>query len=533
VRAVLLALLRLYPLAPGTLQAVSNNIMVAREGVVFCELDQMYGALLSRVELGFAQYERSGGFPQALVLCNLLATFSENHAGPTIITPAVVAGLFKMAQRVQKDLATSELACELALRVVDLLVNPMVQLDATQKKTLVALLQASLERAPGVDFAAALAKRSMDWIRASMNSGGSATATAATATAGAAAMNASGSITEREAALLQHKAVAVLVKRAPGDSITVKALDAVLDVYTETSAANPAVSASAAAAGGDTNAAASGGTSSNDLNARLEALFFAGLSSPVLAQRDKFFALFALPVRGLPLHGRLDYCLNEKYNRWDGGKGGFWLAHCLDTVLVGAESSAPGVPMTPDSLSFARAPTGSAALSASAGAASAALLSEHSSAMTAARSQGTLAALLRSLRTLGHHHSPLAHDLWVRMFPQAWAVLSDEARLSVAQVLQNLLQQDYLEEQAAQRPSCARALVIGVARCPMPLLSLVPAVLHHVAHTHGLWHTCIHLLRNQQLRAEARGERTADGCFDQYHDALADLCVVFFFFLLR
>ena len=70
----------------------------------------------------------------------------------------------------------------------------------------------------------------------------------------------------------------------------------------------------------------------------------------------------------------------------------------------------------------------------------------------------TAKSLQRSLRTLCAHSAPLADELWVPVFVSLWNMLNDVTKKSLEGDIVNLLQQDYLADQALVRPNSVKAL---------------------------------------------------------------------------
>eukprot|EP00039_Didymoeca_costata_P006397 m.89801 g.89801 ORF g.89801 m.89801 type:complete len:910 (+) comp13242_c0_seq1:1-2730(+) len=265
----------------------------------------------------------------------------------------------------------------------------------------------------------------------------------------------------------------------------------------------------------------------SDVTAKLEVSFMLGLRSSITKYREQFFQIYNSPVSTSSLHGRLDYCFNDRYTKWDTSKETFWVKHCLDTVLAGAIMKAPicpafGVfrlpPLIPPPMTRPTATQESRRLARKAYE----VFDEHENFLAMLRNI-TGESIIVPLRALCHVSCDLAYSLWVNTFPLFWQCIDEEERMSVGACLLQLLGQDYHTEQAHVRPNNVHALLTGFNRCVHPMPGPAPPLLYHLAKTHNLWHTGIAILRAQGLKLESHGDKVVDGKIDPIQDAMGDL----------
>ena len=155
-----------------------------------------------------------------------------------------------------------------------------------------------------------------------------------------------------------------------------------------------------------------------------------GLRARDPSLRAAFFDVFHRSVGHTPFH-RLQFLIGTQDAESLATTA--WLRHALQLLLATADHDAPiglsasGVKLPPLKL------TPSASASAAAASADAtpsekwaALLSEHATFVNGCGADGSTGKLLSTLSELVHDEraSQLAYDLWVSLFPQAWAQLS-------------------------------------------------------------------------------------------------------------
>ena len=312
------------------------------------------------------------------------------------------------------------------------------------------------------------------------------------------------SLPPKEKASLFNKVVTVYSRRFPNHSTLGTVYEIILNIFQRNDLAN------------------------SDVSAKLEGAFMQGLRARETKIRELFFQLHDTPNQDASLHGRLDYCFNDRYQRWDTSKTAFWVKHCLDTVLGGAVMSAttnaaPGVYRLPPLLSMRNygSATGQRTSTVTS---STSMLKDHETFLTSLRRMSA-EQILVPLRTLCYVSNELAYSMWVSVFPLVWQVLDNEARQSVGGCLQHLLAQDYHTEQTMVRPNNIHAILTGMLRASFvqPIPSPPPALLFHLAKTHNLWHTGIAMLRTKGRESDSRGEKMSDGKIDPIQDAVGDL----------
>ena len=245
----------------------------------------------------------------------------------------------------------------------------------------------------------------------------------------------------------------------------------------------------------------------SDLTQRLEVAFMSALRHNSAAVREEFFAIYARPLQAQPLFARFDYCFNECCQRWESSQQSFWIKQCLDLLLDGTS--------LPAALICA---AGSAHVTVPAWKPSMDVDDADASTKLATLSRAVTAQTLqRSLRTLCAHSAALADELWVPVFVSLWNMLNDVTKKSLEGEIINLLQQDYLADQALVRPSSVKSLFTALVAANTSI-AFSPALLVHLAKTHNLWHCCAEFIRGHLIRVQA--EHTSEVSVEPYREAL-------------
>eukprot|EP00911_Craspedida_sp_UC1_P000079 UC1_evm1s66 len=515
-RELLERVLVLYP--RGTVVAVpSGNPQM--DGIV-ARLNELYRQIHNNIVEGLASYDRGTGTNTSLyVALMLLTVFSRSQ--PTLINE-FTAVIVRVVQRLQKDHLSSpateqrnvqwlqkddpaaptaaasesgtppqmaDNSLNLLAMCFELLAPQLRAIEQAPRKQFFSSITALLEKSQSPALMHMLVTMIGKWATA------------------AASPEKKGILTIKDLASLMYKAQSGFTRRFSHEPVFNTFLTVLLRIFSEP------------------------GLRNSDLTQRLENGFMMGMRARDMTMRERFFAGFDYPNKDATLHDRLDYVFNEKCAKWDTSKTAFWVKHCLDVVMAGVRVDAPIAPSSSVCRVRPLVPANHIdavcerpVVEASAGGADTlgTLLQAHA-AWLAPLSEIRAGSLCTNLRTLCHARPQLAYALWIEIFPLVWQILSDSERLSVGQSLRNLLQQDYHHDQATLRPNNVNALVTGVSRCTQPMLALPATLLYHLSKTHGLWHTGIHMLYHQQLRAEARGEKVSDGKLEPIKDTLADL----------
>ncbi|KAJ3964504.1 hypothetical protein EV361DRAFT_978129 [Lentinula raphanica] len=85
------------------------------------------------------------------------------------------------------------------------------------------------------------------------------------------------------------------------------------------------------------------------------------------------------------------------------------------------------------------------------------------------------------------------HDMWVSVFPAAWACLSQQEQGDLTQYMINLLSREYHIKQAEMRPNVIQTLLTGLHACVPPVV-YPPHLIKYLAKTYGAWYISLEIL---------------------------------------
>ncbi|KIK68099.1 hypothetical protein GYMLUDRAFT_36928 [Collybiopsis luxurians FD-317 M1] len=198
----------------------------------------------------------------------------------------------------------------------------------------------------------------------------------------------------------------------------------------------------------------------SDLTVRLEPLFLIGCRSKDLLLRERFLDLLDLSVPR-SLFNRLMYiCAVQS---WEPVADHNWL-HIALHLLLGASDQEASLPHERRS-------------------------STSSSLVARAKTHDLLRPMLR----LASATPQSIHDMWVSVFPAAWACLSRREQADLTQHMINLLSKEYHIKQAEMRPNIIQTLLTGLHACLPPMI-LPPHLVKYLAKTFGAWYISLEIL---------------------------------------
>jgi transformation/transcription domain-associated protein len=141
------------------------------------------------------------------------------------------------------------------------------------------------------------------------------------------------------------------------------------------------------------------------------------------------------------------------------------------------------------------------------------LLKEHSQFITTCK-DSKLGQLISPLRNLARESVRMSYDLWVKLFPLAWASLTDFEREKLYQPLLTLLARDYHSKQYVKYPNVIQALLEGVSKCE-PSISISPEMLKFLGKSFNAWSIAIPMMEKELQALITNGlfdERTERFC---------------------
>lgn len=127
-------------------------------------------------------------------------------------------------------------------------------------------------------------------------------------------------------------------------------------------------------------------------------------------------------------------------------------------------------------------------------------------------------AFIKPMQRLLYVDRQVSHDVWVSVFPSAWACLSRREQGELANHMITLLAKEYHVRQAEMRPNVITTLLAGIHACPSPMV-LPPHLIKYLAKTYSAWHVVAEILEDSlnHLREDEIVVR------DTIYDSLAEL----------
>ena len=148
-------------------------------------------------------------------------------------------------------------------------------------------------------------------------------------------------------------------------------------------------------------------------------------------------------------------------------------------------------------------------------AALAATLRDHRRFLADCGAGASLGELLAPLSELLHDpHAPqLAFELWVELFPRAWALLRADEQEALVRPLVTMLSREWHQRQQGTSPNVVQGWLQALLACrPMP--KLPAALLQYLGKTFSAWHLAVPLLEHQALLSPAE---------PQWYDGLSEI----------
>ncbi|KAJ3709893.1 hypothetical protein C8R42DRAFT_729730 [Lentinula raphanica] len=196
----------------------------------------------------------------------------------------------------------------------------------------------------------------------------------------------------------------------------------------------------------------------SDLTARLEPLFFVRCRSTDFSLRECFLDLLDVSVPW-SLFSRLMYIYAVQ--SWESVANHNWLHIALHLFLGAANQDV--------TLSHERRPV--------------------ISAVFRPKAQDLVCPMLRLVSATPQG----THDMWVSVFPAAWACLSWREQGNLTQYMINLLSREYHIKQAEMRPNVIQTLLTGLHACVPPVVH-PPHLIKYLAKTYGAWYISLEIL---------------------------------------
>ncbi|TFY60353.1 hypothetical protein EVJ58_g5210 [Rhodofomes roseus] len=271
--------------------------------------------------------------------------------------------------------------------------------------------------------------------------------------------------TMKEKATLLQKMAAFELRGDRAESLLNLYLELIYDIYTEPSLRR------------------------SDLTTKLEQSFLLGCRAADLSLRERFIDLMDVSIPR-SLFSRLTYIIGVQ--NWEALADHNWMFLALHLLLGSVDSEHAIMPDRKGSLeeSFTSPP----------------LALEGAS------------SLVRPMQRLLYLDPQKVHDVWVSVFPAAWACLSRREQTDVTHHFIALLGKDYHVKQVDLRPNVVQTLLEGVLACSPPM-NLPPHLVKYLAKTFGAWHVAAEYLTSSldHLREDEAVVR------DTVYDSLAEM----------
>ncbi|KAI0832419.1 atypical/PIKK/TRRAP protein kinase [Trametes gibbosa] len=116
----------------------------------------------------------------------------------------------------------------------------------------------------------------------------------------------------------------------------------------------------------------------------------------------------------------------------------------------------------------------------------------------------------------------VAHDVWVSVFPAAWACLSRREQADITHHMITLLSKDYHIRQAEMRPNVITTLLAGIQASPSPM-TLPPHLVKYLAKTFGAWHIATEMLESSLTYVREDEIVVRDTIYDTLAELYAEL----------
>ncbi|KAL2889531.1 Transcription-associated protein 1 [Ceratocystis lukuohia] len=263
-----------------------------------------------------------------------------------------------------------------------------------------------------------------------------------------------------------------------------------------------------------------------ELTVRMEQAFLVGTRAQDASLRDRFMAIFDKSLSKTAAT-RLAYVISGQ--SWDSLADSFWLSQASQLLLASIESHHSIQLQSEDfrTLSITL------------------LLSTHASgdpqrepgmmpddrynnfmanhrAFVSELSDVKVRDILDPLVQLQHTDPNVSHQLWVRLYPLFWSVVSRDDRAELQKALVVLLTKEYHSRQLDRRPNVVQSLVDGAAKA-WPECKLPPHVLKFVARTYGSWYTALIQMEQAAIKPESESATVRESNLDALTELYAGL----------
>ncbi|EPT03792.1 hypothetical protein FOMPIDRAFT_150002 [Fomitopsis schrenkii] len=271
--------------------------------------------------------------------------------------------------------------------------------------------------------------------------------------------------TMKEKATLLQKMAAFELRGDRAESLFNMYLELIYDIYTEPSLRR------------------------TDLTTKLEQSFLLGCRATDLSLRERFIDLMDVSIPR-SLFSRMTYIIGVQ--NWEALADHNWMFLALHLLLGSVDLD---YTITPDRER---------------------LLEDNSS--PPPLTLETASSLVRPMQRLLYLDSQKVHDVWVSVFPTAWACLSRREQTDITHHFIALLSKDYHAKQAELRPNVIQTLLRGILECAPPM-NLPPHLVKYLGKTFGAWHIATEYLTSSldNLREDEAVVR------DTVYDSLAEL----------
>ena len=247
---------------------------------------------------------------------------------------------------------------------------------------------------------------------------------------------------------------------------------------------------------------------------RIEPAFMFGLRARDPKLRAAFFDVFHRSV-GRNTAARLQFLIGTQDN--EALASTTWLRHAIQLLVATADYDAAfGLPPAGVQLPHLRlVPAAAAAADGTPQSKWDGVLAAHQTFVQACASKGTTGELLTTLAELVYDEraAQLAYDLWVSLFPQLWAQLSQAEQEGMVKPLVAVLSREAPHRQSSSRPNTVQAWLHALSQCkPMP--KLPAGLLKYLASNYGARHLVVPMLTHQALHYPTE---------PQWYDGLSDI----------
>ncbi|CCM01587.1 uncharacterized protein FIBRA_03647 [Fibroporia radiculosa] len=230
-----------------------------------------------------------------------------------------------------------------------------------------------------------------------------------------------------------------------------------------------------------------------DLTTRLEQPFLLGCRATDSTIRERFMDLMDVSIPR-SLFSRLIYVFGVQ--SWEALADHNWLFLALYLLLGSVDTECAYMPDRKGSL--------------------------ETSLVTPPLELGLMRSMIQPMQRLLFLDSQIAHDVWVAVFPAAWACLSRREQIEITHHIIALLSKDYHIKQAEMRPNVIQTLLSGIQACSPPI-SLPPHLVKYLAKTFGAWYVAAEILNTSLLHVREDEALVRDTIYDSLAELYAEL----------